>query len=54
VDVTTIWGKAMKSKQELTTTRGDAIIVPCVPLEEVDPFADEEPTLRDIDQGPKL
>ena len=52
-DVTTIWGKAVQSQKELTTTRGDATIVPCVPMGEE--FEDEEPTLRDIDtQGPNL
>lgn len=50
MDVTTIWSRAVKSQQELSTSTKDAIILPCVPAQEEFDFMSEGPTEKDIEQ----
>ena len=45
LDVTTIWSRAVKSKEELTVPGKDAIILPCEPRDE--DFNEESDTTPD-------
>lgn len=49
VDVTSVHSRALTSVRELSTSREEAIIVPCIPTEDVelDEFIDEEPTIKE-------
>lgn len=50
LDVTTVWSRAVKSKEELTVPGKDAIILPCEPRE-VGDFEEEQDTDMDW-EGP--
>lgn len=50
VDVTTLWSRASKIRDELSVKGKDAIILPCVPVQtelDLGEFSSEEPTEPD-------